>query len=33
MILRILEAEVRGPHHLELSFSDGAGLSWMSSRS
>ncbi len=24
MILRILGAEVRGPHHLELSFSDGA---------
>lgn len=24
MILRILEAEVRGPHHLELSFNDGA---------
>ncbi len=24
MILRILSAEVRGPHHLELSFSDGA---------
>jgi hypothetical protein len=23
MILRILEAEVRGPHHLELSFNDG----------
>ena len=23
MILRILEAEVRGPHHLELSFTDG----------
>jgi hypothetical protein len=23
MILRILSAEVRGPHHLELSFSDG----------
>lgn len=24
MILRILKAEVRGPHHLELSFNDGA---------
>jgi hypothetical protein len=24
MILRILEVAVRGPHHLELSFSDGA---------
>lgn len=24
MILRILEARVRGPHHLELSFNDGA---------
>lgn len=24
MILRILKAEVRGPHHLELAFNDGA---------
>lgn len=24
MILRILKAKVRGPHHLELSFNDGA---------